>query len=288
LLALLFVSLAMLADRLYLIEIDAFARHLPRRAAGKWGAVDLSSTVGASAGATTVTILILGGLVLGTARHRFAWLVEAIVFALGMGTCFLSGSRQGLVRMAAFIGTYSLKKPAKYFVLVILFLVPAAVILLQNNSLQLRENIEYSRALERQGVLLSDPFSNEGLAGRPELWQEIVDKLNEEPVRWAIGYGIGNYVEYEAASHNMVLRLIQDGGLIELVLVGFLWIRIFRRVWAARHRAWASVALTAGMLTSALTSEIFYPTLSTGWYLGLYVITLQLLCREAEDSHDKN
>jgi hypothetical protein len=75
----------------------------------------------------------------------------------------------------------------------------------------------------------------------------------------------------------MMLRLLQDGGIIELVLISILWIRIFGRIWAVRREAWVMVALTAGMLTSVFTSAIFYPTLATGWYLGLYFVSLHIM-----------
>jgi O-antigen ligase len=88
---------------------------------------------------------------------------------------------------------------------------------------------------------------------------------------------MGNYAEYQNPAHNMVLQLLQDGGIIELVLVGILWIRIFRRIWMVRREAWALVALTASMLASTIASAIFYPTLSTGWYLGLYFVAMHLM-----------
>jgi hypothetical protein len=278
--ALLWVSLTTLADRFYLIEIDDFTRHLPSASAGKWDVsiVGLDSTASNSHGGTTVVILILGALVVATAQHRFAWLVEGAVFGLGMGSSFISGSRQGLVRMIAFIATYFAKKPARYIVLMLVFLVLVILLFsLWSNPLSEIDNPYYLEALQRQEALRTDPFSNESLAGRPELWQSVIDTLNDSPIRWLIGYGMGNYVEYENAAHNMLLQLLQDGGIIELILISILWIRIFRRIWASRQEAWTLVSLTVAMLTSVFTSAIFYPNLATGWYLGLYFVTMHLV-----------
>jgi O-antigen ligase len=277
LMALLWVTVTMWADRFYLIEIDDLTNHLPRIDAGRWSVIGLDSTVSANAGGTTAVILILGALAVATARHRFAWLVEGGFFVLGMASSFISGSRQGLVRMAAFVATYSVVKAVKYFVLVLAFLVVAVILYFQNEPPQIEVSPYFLQALDRQEVLLTDPFSNEGLSGRPEIWQSVLDTLNAEPIRWVVGYGMGNYVEYQNAAHNMVLQFLQDGGTIELVLVGTLWIRIFRRIWMVRREAWAMVALTAGMFTSFFTSTIFYPNLASGWYLGLYFVTMHIM-----------
>jgi len=278
LLAFLWVVATMLADRFHLIEIDTFTDHLPKATAGYWSArVPLCSTVSPRHGGTTVVILILGALVVGTAQHRFARLIEVLVFALGTAGCFISGSRQGLVRMITFVVVYAVRRPLRYLMLMLLL---ALLILVAREAIDWTlwgDNPSFLWALERQEILLSDPFSSEGMSGRPELWRRVVDILNEEPIRWVIGYGLGNYVEYRAASHNMVLRLIQDGGFIELLLVGFLWIRVFRRVWGARREAWPVVALTTALLTSVYTSAIFYPTLATGWYLGLFFVALHVM-----------
>jgi hypothetical protein len=51
---------------------------------------------------------------------------------------------------------------------------------------------------------------------------------------------------------------------------------MFRRLWRIRDQAWPLVAATAALLTSLMTSEVFYPTLATGWYLGLYFVSLHI------------
>jgi hypothetical protein len=277
--AFLWLALTTLADRFYLIEIDNFTQHLPPALTGKWNTsiISLDSTVSNSHGGTTVTLLVIGALVIGTAKHRFKWLVDILVFVLLAGTSFLSGSRQGMVRFAAFIGIYLTKQRGRLLLIFWFLFLSAPLIAYIFPEEKLVVNPHYIKALERQSVLLGDPFSSEGLSGRPDLWLSVIETLNEDPNRWLIGYGLGNWAEFENAAHNMFLQFLQDGGLFELLCFSLLWLRILRRIWTACQEAWVFIALSAGMLTSFLTSAIFYPTLGTGWYLCLYFIVLHTL-----------
>jgi len=215
------------------------------------------------------------------------WLTEALVLLAGGVGTFLTGSRQGIVRFATFTAVYLASRPKR------LLLIGFAMVfffLLFTSQVSLEEVIQSEAAqasLERQMVLIQDPLSNEGLSGRPEIWRSVLDTLSERPIRWIIGYGIGNYAEFKNAAHNMVLQLLQDGGMVMLVGVTWIWIRMFRRVWNSRHRSWHLVALTAGLLSSAFTSGIFYPNLATGWYLGFYFVSMHV-CFGAVYTHPSN
>jgi O-antigen ligase len=70
--------------------------------------------------------------------------------------------------------------------------------------------------------------------------------------------------------------MMQDGGLIALVAMTTCYVAIFRRVWQSRAKSRPMVAVTVGMLSSVLTSTIFYPNLATGWYLAFYFICLHI------------
>lgn len=289
LVAFLWLTLTTLADRFYLIEIDNFVAHLPAATAGKWnvqGVYTLNSTVSNSHGGTTIVILLLNGLVLGTSPHR-SWLLEILVTISSMGTSFITGSRQGLVRVTVFTAIYFSRKPSKLLVMAVLAVV-FTFPFWSSWEAALRNNTYFLRAAERQNILATDPFSIEGLAGRPELWIDVIDTLNEDPLRWLLGYGVGNYVEFENASHNMFLRLLQDGGLIELIVVGLLWLGIFRRIWSARRTAWTLSALLIGLLSSIFTSDILAPTLATGWYLGLFFVSIHILTFSSETENSAN
>ncbi|MBP1695436.1 MAG: hypothetical protein H6Q41_624 [Deltaproteobacteria bacterium] len=273
--AFIWVAGTMLADYFHIIEVDNFAQHLPSATAGKWATANLNSTVGPSHGHTTTAILVLCALIVITGGGRGTWAEEALVLFFSAVATFFSGSRQGIVRILTFISVYLVPKPRRLIPALAVFL-PMAVLFLWFVPQKVTENEASLLAMERQGVLVNDPFSNEGLSGRPEIWASVLSTLNEDPLRWVAGYGLGNYVEHRNAAHNMVLQLLQDGGFIFLFLMSLLWVRIFRRVWIIRKDAWAMLALTAGLLSSSLTSGILYPNLATGWYLGLYFVVFHI------------
>lgn len=273
--AFVWLNLSTIADRFHIIEIDEFMRHLPADA-GKWSVRGMSSTVGPNHGNTSVAILVIGALVVLTSGRKVGWLVEACVLLLGGVGIAISGSRQGIVRLFAFVGAYLVPRP-KRLVLVLMVMLPlAGLAYLRLDPRAVAENDAVQDSIERQMVLVTDPVSNEGMSGRPGLWLSVLDTLNDDPVRWIVGYGIGNYAEFGNAAHNMVLQFLQDGGLVFLCLVTALWVRVWRRLWAIRQRAWASVALFIGLLASSMTSGIFYPNLATGWYLGLFFVILHI------------
>jgi O-antigen ligase/polysaccharide polymerase Wzy-like membrane protein len=288
LIAFLWLALSTLADRFSIIEIDNFVRHLPQASAGKWSVrvVSLNSTVSNSHGGTTVALLVIGALVIGTIRHKFRLLVEGIVIALSIPVAFISGSRQGLVRFFAFFATYFGRNWGRILILLLLLLILSGpIFLLFGDPFSDIDNPFYNRALERQSILIEDPFSNEGLSGRPDIWQSVIDTLNEDYIRWVAGYGIGNYVEYDNAAHNMPLQFLQDGGIVLFIYATLLWLRIFSRIWQYRQQSWVIISLTVAMFTSVFTSAIFYPNLATGWYLGLYFVAMHIMLgAEHEDS----
>jgi len=92
-----------------------------------------------------------------------------------------------------------------------------------------------------------------------------------------VGAGIGSYAEYGGGAHNLILTLLLEGGVLALLLYVVCYGGIFLRLWRIRDRAWPLVAVTAGMLTSIMTSETFYPNLATGWGLGLYLVLLRIV-----------
>jgi O-antigen ligase len=131
-------------------------------------------------------------------------------------------------------------------------------------------------ALQRQRVLFQDPLTEEGLSGRPIIWARTIETLREHPNLYLTGAGIGSYVKYGGASHNMILQLLLEGGVVALLLYIICYGAMLRQLWRTRDQTWAMVAVTAALLTSLMTSEVFYPTLATGWYLGLYFVSLQI------------
>lgn len=286
LVAFLWLTITTAAARFGILDLGTFTQLLPSEdkvgprganVAGKWNpANELDSTVGNNHGTTTVVLMVIGGLVVLTARKAYAVAVESLVF-LSMGfTALVAGSRQGIIRVGVYALSYLLPYPRRIALMALLVGPVLALVLLQVGQIDLDqyETVQYS--MERQMVLLTNPLTNEALSGRPMLWASVIDTLNESPIRWLIGYGMGNFMDYKNNAHNMILLLLQDGGLVFLIAVTAIWVAIFDRLWRMRKRAWPSVALFFGLLSSSMTSAIFYPNLATGWYLGLFFITLHI------------
>jgi hypothetical protein len=94
-------------------------------------------------------------------------------------------------------------------------------------------------------------------------------------------------LESLVAPHSMLFSLLFSGGVIALLVYAIAYAGIFRWVWRHRHTAWPMVAVTAGMLTSTLTSGIFGASLATGWYLGLYFVCLHIAASSPSASEPK-
>ena len=126
--------------------------------------------------------------------------------------------------------------------------------------------------LERQSAVLK-PLESESLVGRDEIWSGRIERLNEEPIRWLVGWGFGSSPDTGPglSPHMMFLQIIVELGLWMLVVVcgWFAWLLAqFWRVGGREHvMFWTTVAL----LLSSLTQETFYPVPSTGVFLGLFM-----------------
>jgi hypothetical protein len=272
--ALVWVAATSLAARFGLLDLQVFISRLPAASSGRWaGALD--STVGTQ-NQTPITMLLLSGLALATTDHRKRWVTTAFVIALGTLVAVLTGSRQGVVRFAAFTSVLLAWRGRKLMLGLAYAVVLAGLLLDAGGALAVTRGSSAETALERQRVLFEDPLTDDGLSGRPLIWTRTIAVLNDHPRFYFTGAGLGSYVEYGGASHNMILQLLLEGGVIALLLYVTCYGAMFRRLWIIRDRAWPLVAATVALLTSLMTSEVFYPTLATGWYLGLYFVSLQV------------
>jgi O-antigen ligase len=274
LLAFLWVAATSLASRLGVLDLRVFTSWLPSSTSGRWaGALD--STVGKQ-NQTPVAMLLLAGLALVTTDHKKRWLTTVLVIALGMLVAVLTGSRQGVVRFVAFTTVLLAWRGGKLLLGLAYTVLLAGLVIDAGGAFSVSPGSRAEAALQRQRVLLQDPLTDDALSGRPLIWARTIETLNEHPYLYLTGAGIGSYVEYGGASHNMILQLLLEGGLAALLLYIMCYAAMFRHLWYIRDRAWAMVAVTAALLTSLMTSEMFYPTLATGWYLGLYFVSLNI------------
>jgi O-antigen ligase len=274
LLAFLWVAATSLASRLGILDLRVFTSWLPSSSSGRWASV-LDSTVGKQ-NQTPVAMLLLAGLALVTTDHRKRWVTTVLVIALGTLVAVLTGSRQGVVRFVAFTTVLLAWRGGKLLLGLAYTVLLAGLVIDAGGAFAISHGSRAETALQRQRVLFQDPLTDDALSGRPIIWARTVETLNEHPYLYLTGAGIGSYVEYGGASHNMILQLLLEGGLAALLMYIICYGAMFRHLWRIRDRAWAMVAVTAALLTSLMTSEMFYPTLATGWYLGLYFVSLNI------------
>jgi len=274
LLALVWVAATSLASRFGVLDLRVFTSRLSGADAGRWTGV-LDSTAGKQ-NQTPVTMLLLSGLALVTTDYRKRWLTTMLVIALGTLVAVLTGSRQGVVRFVAFSSVLLAWRGGKVLLGLACAALLAGFLLDASGTLAISPGSGAEAALQRQRVLLEDPLTDDALSGRPIIWQRTIQTLREHPHLLLTGAGIGSYVKYGGASHNMILQLLLEGGMIALLLYAMCYGAMFRHLWRNRDQAWAMVAVTAALLTSLMTSEVLYPTLATGWYLGLYFVSLQI------------
>ena len=274
LLAFVWVAAISLASRFGILDLRVFTSRLPAGDSGRWAGV-LDSTVGTQ-NQTPITLLLLAGLALLTTDYRKRWLTTMLVIALGTLVAVLTGSRQGVVRFVAFSSVLLAWRGGKVLLGLACAALLAGFLLDASGTLAISPGSGAEAALQRQSVLFQDPLTEDALSGRPVIWARTIETLREHPNLYLTGAGIGSYVKYGGASHNMILQLLLEGGMVALLLYIVCYGAMFRYLWRIRDQAWAMVAVTAALLTSLMTSEVFYPTLATGWYLGLYFVSLQI------------
>jgi len=275
LLAFIWLAVTVLASRLGVLDMAVFTTWLPSGSSGRWAA-GIDSTVGLQ-NQTPSAILLLAGLVVATMDYRRRWLTVALLLALGALVTFLTGSRQGVVRLVAFIMVLSARRAGRVLLGLVFIAVLALLLVDAWGGLSVTPGSNLERVLQKQSRLVKDPLTNEALSGRPGIWARTIRILSDNPSFCVVGAGIGSYAEYGGGAHNLILTLLLEGGVLALLLYVVCYGGIFLRLWRIRDRAWPLVAVTAGMLTSIMTSETFYPNLATGWGLGLYLVLLRIV-----------
>ena len=73
------------------------------------------------------------------------------------------------------------------------------------------------------GVEFKVPFFDKSLyTGREELWIEVIDKMNENPIDYIIGLGNNDTLSFSATVHSAFFR-----ALVRYGIIGFLGLYIF-------------------------------------------------------------
>lgn len=219
-------------------------------------------------------------LLVGVAVHLQGderWVANVALLMAGLTATLLSGSRAGFAAMALVLGACLLTRSPRWLItagLAVAALGLAGVLIVTSLPPQPGDSQSPLLAIiDRQSAALK-PFESENLVGRDEIWRGYVNRLNDHPVRWLIGWGFGSSPDNGPAlsPHMMPLQIIVELGLGVLVLVGGWFAWLLARFWRTGGRMRVMFWTTVGLLLSSATQETFYPVPSTGVFLGVFML----------------
>ena len=206
--------------------------------------------------------------------NRRGSVVRAAVLVLCMGSVFLTGSRAGFIGAAVFaiLQIAAIKRGAilalSTFVacsaLCIVFIDPLASLM---NS-----------AAERQATI-SSSYEYGGLSGRTEIWDERVEFLRSEPMRFFVGSGFGSAMESGSNAHMMFLQVLMELGLSGALIFCWLGARVAQSLGAQRGVGMGVLHGSIALLVTCLTQETFYPVPAFAHFLCFYFVVVALVIR---------
>ncbi len=284
-LALLLAFLGMVGTFTGALPTPLLVSHLPSDigSAGPW--VSMSNgqwyeagTIGYNHSYGSVQLLMLGALALALLIKKRTPILEAGLLLMTIGGVFITGSRAGMAAAIVFVLAMFVRRPASAAASLVIFLLLFSV-----NAGILDLDLGVGATTERQ-LTLGRAHDPENLSGRAEIWQDSIQLLQEDPLRWLVGVGPGYIAQSGNNAHMLYLHIIIEGGIIGLLIFAFAMRRILKSLYAAevgeRPLFWASIAL----LVSSLTQETLYPVPAMGHFLGLFLCSVAIVV-SAEASH---
>ncbi len=171
-----------------------------------------------------------------------------VLIALLYGV-LLTGSRGGLLGIAAatfvYIITYQKKKVKAILLLLIVFIL--LIYAFNNIHLFLPENL-----VERFSV---ENVMESGGSGRTEIWTDYLTTLFKNPLEIMVGfgYGAGSHMMYMAA-HSYWIDNLFNYGVVGLILIIWFWVAMLKQ--AAKNKNWISFSSICGILMLATTLSV--------------------------------
>lgn len=274
--ALLWVCVTVVLTGIGAVPPGAFALGLPEalEVAGPWSfylhaAAGGLGTIGYNHAYVAAQLLLLLALHLHFAGPKHPVLSGVLV----LGTTFaalLTGSRAGFAAVLLFVGAAWLRRP-----LVAMSLVTAGWLALMSLSpfLGSMDRWVLDHAVARQ-LTLTEQYSSDNLSGRDGIWRERIEFLNEEPVRWLIGTGVGSARESGENAHMLYLQIVVESGVIGLTAFMIFFCGVLRALSSA-GRKWSPLFWgTIALLVSALTQETLYPVPAFATFLLFYSVAV--------------
>jgi hypothetical protein len=240
-----------------LVPTSSVSSHLPSDIwiAGPWagyvsGAVEQGvGFIGFNHAYTGIQLLLSAGLALQfIPRNRC---VRTIILGFLLLCTFLSRSRDAFVIAILFATLVEFRRrPASLMIV-------AACGLVWFGYMTSKSDL--SDVIDRQSSSASS-YQEDGLSGRTTIWEERIQFLNSQPLRWFVGAGFGSSSGNNA--HMLPLHIVGETGLLGLILFGVLHYRILRSLRSTldgnQELFWAVLAL----IVSSATQETLYPVIA--------------------------
>lgn len=292
--ALIFVCVTVILTFIRIIPSAAFSPLLPndRETAGAWwqyvnnydefglGAISYTHAYVAA------QVALLLGLALHLRGHQ-RWAGNGLLIVLALAAALVSGSRAGFAGVLLMAAVFLLARSPRWLVsfALALALVGAAAFLYVSSQPPVEGDPGLLGSIVDRQADAFQPFEEDNLVGRNEIWAGRIAALNAEPWRWFTGWGFGSAPDTGPAlnPHLLPLQVIVELGFGMLLLIALAGARLMRDLWRResfdRPFFWTTIAL----LLSSATQETFYPVPAMGYFLGFYLVALAIVQRAQTD-----
>jgi hypothetical protein len=283
-LVLLIVSIGIILTFFSIVTTSTLAGHLPQDIAvsGPWFLYSIHNEAGGTIGYNhaypAVQILVLLALRLYlSSDQKSKYTIPLLI--LSLFSVFLTGSRAGFAAAVFFMAIFLFKSGG--FVQYYLFSVFALVIsiLLMQVDFVIPD---YMDDLTRRQATILEANDTENLSGRADIWDDRIEFLNQEPLRWIFGTGFGSAAESGNNGHMLFLHIIVETGLIGLVIFLYLFGKIIFSLSRYEIGVQPILLVTIALLFSSITQESFYPVPALAHFLGFYFFCLAVALRKSQ------
>ncbi len=223
-----------------------------------------SLAMGPYAGSLTMRMTLFTMLLLVSRKPSAIFRIPLIVI-IG-GVIFFGAARAGMIGWALAIAFFSCKS-IKQLVIVILMILLFYILAVAFSEVIDIEVMERAQSDVRSIVGQED--INVKLSGRVERWSMILRYIVSHPqvLIWGVGWGFTGQI-FGGNAHSMYLHMLCEVGLFGLVMFLFLLSIIWRLLRGKDRLLGAMRAAFLAYLITSFTGEVFYPTASSGSFLG--------------------
>lgn len=289
-LALLFACITVALTAFSVVSPSSFATHLPRGfdVAGPWEFYQLAQgqgwgTLGYNHSYIAAQVLMFVSLRIHLRPKDD--LINSLILLVAIAATYVTSSRTGLVTVLIFAAVFIVQR-FRHVTVGFLILLSGGLILSNTGFLEDNAFDFSSTNIERQ-LALSQPFAQESLNGRIEIWADRVAFLSQEPMLLFTGAGFGSAMESNTElrsdnAHMLYLQIVLEAGLLGLVVFLLFCTRILRALYKYEQASTKPIFwVTVAFLVSSLTQETFYPVPAFLHFIGFYLASLAIALRFA-------